>query len=219
MIRENVQAILNELPAGVLLEAAAKTRGQDEVLQAIEAGVPIIGENYVQEAVAIFPAVSGKARLHFIGHLQRNKVKKAVEIFDLIETVDSLKLAHEINKRCEAISKTIEIFIEVNSGREAQKFGVFPEDVESLIREITNLNHVRVTGLMTMGPFTGSAEEIRPYFTETRACYERIKALDIPNVALDYLSMGMTHSYKIAIEEDANIVRIGTKIFGQRIYK
>ena len=122
MIRENVQAILNELPAGVLLEAAAKTRGQDEVLQAIEAGVPIIGENYVQAAVAIFPAVSGKARLHFIGHLQRNKVKKAVEIFDLIETVDSLKLAHEINKRCEAISKTMEIFIEVNSGREVTTF-------------------------------------------------------------------------------------------------
>jgi len=219
MIRENVQAILKELPAGVLLEAAAKTRGRDEVLQAIEAGVPIIGENYVQEALDVFPAISGKARLHFIGHLQRNKVKKAVEIFDLIETVDSLKLTQEIDKRCAAISKTMAVFIEVNSGREAQKFGVFPEDVESLIREIANLNHVRVTGLMTMGPFTGSAEEIRPYFSETRACYKKIKSLNIPNVVLNYLSMGMTHSYKIAIKEGANIVRIGTKIFGPRIYK
>jgi len=216
MIRDNVQAILKELPENVLLEAAAKTRSQNEVLQAIEAGVTIIGENYVQEAEDVFPVVFGKAKLHFIGHLQRNKVKKAVEIFDVIETVDSLKLAQEIDKRCQAISKTMTIFIEVNSGREEQKFGVFPEDVEPLVKEIATFKHIQITGLMTMGPFTGTAEEIRPYFSETKMCFDQLINLNIPNVKMDWLSMGMTHSYKIAIEEGANIVRIGTKIFGER---
>ena len=216
MIKENVNKLLTELPSGVELEAAAKTRSVDEVLEAIDAGVNIIGENYIQEALTINEAIKGKARLHFIGHLQRNKVKKAVEIFDMIETVDSLRLAKEIDKRCAQIEKIMHLLIEINSGRESQKFGVFPEDAKNLIQDCSSLQHIKVMGLMTMGPFTGEPEEARPYFIETRKCFNEFKSHPLPNIEMKYLSMGMTNSYKVAIEEGANIVRIGTKIFGER---
>ncbi len=216
IIKANVQRLLEELPAGVRLEAAAKTRTVPEILEAIEAGVAIIGQNYIQEAAAVFETVKSRAKLHFIGHLQRNKVKKAVELFDLIETVDSFRLAEEIDKRCAQISRTLPVLVEINSGREPQKFGIFPEEAEKLIKKISGLSHIRIVGLMTMGPYAGDPEDARPYFTETRACFEHIKSLNIPNVAMETLSMGMTNSYKVAIEEGANIVRIGTKIFGER---
>src|SRR4030043_2358150 len=123
MIAANVKAILGELPPGVELVAAAKTRTSSEILEALEAGVRIIGENYVQEAADVFPAIGRRARWHFIGHLQTNKVKKAVEIFDLVETVDSLELGREIDKRATAAGKTMEVLVEVNSGGEPQKAG------------------------------------------------------------------------------------------------
>ncbi|MCK4646873.1 MAG: alanine racemase, partial [Candidatus Aminicenantes bacterium] len=137
VIEENVKKILEELPPGVELEAAAKTRTPEEILQAAEAGVRIFGENYVQEALAAINVVGHRAKWHFIGHLQRNKVKKAVEIFDMIETVDSLDLAREIEKRCGQREKIMPVLIEINSGKEPQKFGVLPEDAEELIREIS----------------------------------------------------------------------------------
>jgi pyridoxal phosphate enzyme (YggS family) len=216
MIADNVRAILAELPPGVDLVAAAKTRTPAEILEAVEAGVKIIGENYVQEGADAFQAVGHKARWHFIGHLQTNKVKRAVEIFDLIETVDSAGLAREIGKRSAAIGKTMPVLIEVNSGREAQKFGVLPEEVESLVREISTLGNVKVAGLMTMGPFEGNPEDSRPYFRETRRVRDALRDLSIPGVDMRHLSMGMTNSYRVAIEEGANLVRIGTAIFGPR---
>ncbi len=216
MISENVRRILNELPEGVELVAAAKTRTPEEILQAVDAGVKIVGENYVQEAQRAFDVVGRKAKWHFIGHLQRNKVKKAVPIFDVIETVDSITLAQEIDKRCGQQDRTMNVFIEINSGREPQKFGVLPEDVEGLIKKIVHLKNVKIQGLMTMGPAFGDPENARPYFQETRKIFEKIKSLDIPGVAMDRLSMGMTNSYKVAIEEGANIIRIGTMIFGKR---
>ena len=209
---------MSELPQGVELEAAAKTRTVEEILEAVNAGVNIIGENYIQEALTICEKIRGKARLHFIGHLQRNKVRKAVEIFDMIETVDSLRLAQEIDKRCARIGKTMSVFIEINSGLEPQKFGVFPEQTKNLIEEISSLENIKIMGLMTMGPFTGDPEEARPYFIETRKCFEEFKSSALPNVEMKYLSMGMTNSYRIAVEEGANIVRLGTKIFGERKY-
>lgn len=217
-IKENVKKLMSELPQGVELEAAAKTRTVEEILEAVNAGVNIIGENYIQEALTVCETIRGKARLHFIGHLQRNKVKKAVEIFDMIETVDSLRLAQEIDKRCALIGKTMSVLIEINSGRESQKFGVFPEQTKNLIEEISSLENIKIMGLMTMGPFTGDPEEARPYFIETRKCFEEFKSLALPNVEMKYLSMGMTNSYRIAVEEGANIVRLGTKIFGERKY-
>ncbi|MGC9337671.1 MAG: YggS family pyridoxal phosphate-dependent enzyme, partial [Candidatus Cloacimonadia bacterium] len=151
-------------------------------------------------------------------HLQRNKVKYVVRMFDKIETVDSVKIATEIDKRCKQIGKVMPVFVEINSGKEEQKSGVLPEDAEQLIRQIAGLQHIKVMGLMTMGPRFGNPEDSRPYFVETRKIFDRIKELGLPNVEMRYLSMGMTNSYKIAIEEGANIVRIGTKIFGERKY-
>jgi len=218
-IRQNVATILSELPEGVELVAAAKTRTPEEILEAVEAGVEIIGENYVQEAVRAYEVVGRKAKWHFIGTLQRHNVRrKTVEAFDMIETVDSLTIALEIDKRCGQVNKVMPVLIEVNSGREEQKSGVLPEDSERLVREISILQNIKVMGLMTMGPRFGNPADSRPYFVETEKVFGRIKRLNLPNVEMKYLSMGMTNSYKIAIEEGANIVRIGSKIFGERDY-
>jgi len=218
MIKQNIDRILIELPDGVQLVAAVKTRSPEEILGAVEAGVKILGENYVQEAERAYEAVGNKAKWHFIGHLQKNKVKKAVKLFDMIETVDSLELAREIDKRCAQIGKVMPVLIEINSGREEQKSGVFPEKTEQLVREISMLNNIQVMGLMTMGPRFGNPEDSRPYFVETRKMFDKIKKLNLPDIQMRYLSMGMTNSYKIALEEGANIVRIGSKIFGERDY-
>jgi len=216
MIAENVKRIFEELPEGVELVAAAKARTPEEILEAVDAGVKYIGENYVQEAREAFKLVGQRAKWHFIGHLQTNKAKKAVELFDMIETVDSVKLAREIDKRCKTLGKVMPVLVEINSGKEPQKFGILPEEAESFIREIAQLENLKVKGLMSMGPAFGDPEKARPYFIETRRTFEKIKSLDIPNVEMKYLSMGMTNSYQVAIEEGANIVRIGTKIFGSR---
>ena len=215
-IAKNVEKILKELPAGVRLEAAAKTRRPEEIQEAAAAGVKIIGENYVQEAERAKQAVGDKVEWHCIGHLQKNKVKKAAEIFDMIETVDSIDLAREIDKRCGQIGKVMPVLIEINSGRESGKAGVRPEEAELLIRAISRFKNIRVEGLMTMGPAVGQPEEARRYSKETKKLFEETKALKIPGVEMKYLSMGMTDSYRVAIEEGANIVRIGSGIFGER---
>jgi pyridoxal phosphate enzyme (YggS family) len=216
MITTNVKAILAELPTGVELVAAAKTRTPAEILEAIEAGVRTIGENYVQEAAEVFPAVGRTARWHFIGHLQTNKVKKAVEIFDMIETVDSIALGRELDKRAAAAGRTMEVLVEVNSGREAQKAGIMPDDAEALVRSLAALPHLRVLGLMTMGPFEGDPEDARPYFKETRRVFEALGSLAIPGAEMRRLSMGMSHSWRVAVAEGATIVRLGTALFGPR---
>jgi len=218
MIKQNVDRILSELPDGVQLVAAVKTRAPEEILEAVESGVKILGENYVQEAERAYEVVGNKAKWHFIGHLQKNKVKKAVKLFDMIETVDSLEIAREIDKRCAQIGKVMPVLVEINSGREQQKSGVFPEKTEQLVTEISGLNNIRVMGLMTMGPRFGNPENSRPYFVETKKIFETIKKLNLPNIQMRYLSMGMTNSYKIALDEGANVVRIGSKIFGDRNY-
>jgi pyridoxal phosphate enzyme (YggS family) len=215
-IKENIRKLQNELPRGAELAAAAKGRTPEEVLQAVEAGVKLIGENYVQEAETARAAIGGRAEWHMIGHLQKNKVKKAVALFDMIETVDSIELAREIDRRCAEMGRVMPVLVEVNSGREEQKAGVLPENAEQLIKEISSLPSIRVMGLMTMGPRFGDPEDSRPYFVITRRLFDRIKALKLPDVEMKYLSMGMTNSYQIALEEGANLVRIGTKIFGER---
>jgi len=217
-IRQNVQKILGELPSGTGLVAAAKARQPEEILEAVESGVEIIGENYVQEAERAYELIGNKAKWHFIGHLQRNKAKKAVKIFDMIETVDSVEIAQELDKRCAQIGKVMPVLVEINSGREEQKSGVLPENAEQLIKEISSFQNIKVMGLMTMGPRFGNPEDSRPYIVEARKIFEKIRKLDLPSVEMKYLSMGMTNSYQIALEEGANIVRIGSKIFGERNY-
>lgn len=216
MIAENIKKILAELPEGIKLVAAAKTRPAEDILKAIQAGVQIIGENYVQEALQVYEIVGKRAKWHFIGHLQRNKVKKAVGLFDMIETVDSLEIAREIDKRAGRLPKVMPVLIEINSGEEPQKFGIMPEEADNFIQLLSGLPNLKVQGLMTMGPMFGDPEEARPYFITTRKVFEKIKARAIPGIEMKYLSMGMTNSYKVAVEEGANMVRIGTKIFGPR---
>jgi len=216
MIKEKVERLINELPEGVKLLAAAKRINAYEISEAIKGGITIIGENYLNDALGVIHEVTQKAEWHFIGHLQRNKVKKVVDIFDMIESVDSLRLAEEIEKCCERRGKVMPILIEVNSGEEEQKHGALPQEVAPLVKAISLMNHIRTMGLMSMGPRFGDPEESRPYFIKTRELFEQIKQLRLPNVEMRYLSMGMTNSYKVAIEEGANLVRIGTKIFGER---
>jgi len=212
-IGENVQKLLNELPSRVELVVVVKDRTAKEVLEAVEAGIRIVGENYVQEAERFYPLIGSKVKWHFIGHLQKNKVGKAVRLFDMIQTVDSVEIAQEVDKRCAQVGKVMPVLVEINSGREEQKTGVLPEDAEHLITALSGLPNIKIMGLMTMGPRFGNPEESRPYFVTTRKIFERIKKLKLPNVEMRYLSMGMTNSYRIALEEGANMIRIGTKIF------
>ena len=215
-ITQNIQQLLKELPPGVELVAAAKTRTPAEITEALNAGIKILGENYVQEAEQAYNAIGKLAQWHCIGHLQKNKVKKAVKIFDLIETVDTLELAEEIDKRCAQIGKIMPVLIEVNSGCEEQKAGAMPQNVIPLAQAVSGLANVRLVGLMTMGPAVGDPEDSRPYFVTTRGVFDELKRLNIPNIQMKYLSMGMTNSYKVALQEGANMVRLGTLIFGER---
>jgi pyridoxal phosphate enzyme (YggS family) len=216
MIEDNVKRILRELPEGVHLVGAAKTRSPDEIIEAVEAGLEIVGENYVQEAERAHEIIGRKVKWHMIGHLQTNKVKKAAQLFDMIETVDSMKLAGAIDKACENLDRIMPVLIEINSGEEPQKTGVMPDDVLPLIKEMAGLEHIRVMGLMTMGPFSGDPEKARPYFKKSRETFEKVKKTDMAAVEMKYLSMGMSNSYAVAIEEGANMVRIGTQLFGER---
>ena len=217
-IKENLKMIFDELPKDVMLVAATKSRTPEEILEAVEAGLQVIGENYAQEAEKKVNVITDRVKYHFIGHLQRNKVKKVVGFIDMIETVDSVKIAEEIDKRCALLGKVMPILIEINSGRESQKAGVFPENADELIKRIATFTHIKVMGLMTMGPLFGDPEDARVFFVETKRVFERISLLKIKNVEMKYLSMGMSNSYKVAIEEGTNIVRIGTRIFGARRY-
>ncbi len=219
-ILDNYNRLRSSIPESVKIVVAAKTRAIDEIREVISAGATIIGGNYVQETRKVQEEIGtndGTISWHMIGHLQRNKVKDAVKIFDMIETVDSIALAKEIDTRCANIGKVkMSILIEINSGSESQKSGVLPENTSALIQEIGLLQNIKIVGLMTMGPLSGNPESARPYFVETRKIFNEIKALNLPNIEMHYLSMGMTNSYKIAIEEGSNMIRLGTAIFGER---
>ena len=226
-ITENYQKIREEIPEDILVVVASKTRTPEEIVEVIEAGARDLGENYVQEAENMKQELGEKAntiRWHMIGHLQKNKINKALPVFDVIQTIDSLEKAQAIDKRAERAEKSvIPVLVEINIGSEDSKAGVKPEEhepfeeyMEKLIRDISRLEHLRVEGLMTMGPRFGNPEDSRPYFRRTKEIFEKIRDLNIPNVDMKYLSMGMTNSYRVAIEEGSNMVRIGTAIFGPR---
>lgn len=213
LIKRNAEKLLNEIPEGVTLLAAAKTRTAQEVRAAWQGGVRCFGHNYVQEAQAMLPGLELDIQWHLIGHLQRNKAKNAVDLFNVVETLDSTRLAQELDKRCAQAGKVLPVMIEVNSGREKNKDGVLPEEVDAMVSLLASLEHLRLCGLMTMGPLTGDPQLSRPYFQTTREIFERVKK---ENPELIWLSMGMSHSYRVAIEEGANLVRIGTALFGPR---
>ncbi len=215
-IEASVKKFLSELPLDVILVAAAKTRTLEEVEVAIESGVQHIGYNYVQEGLPIIEAIGDRVNWHMIGHLQRNKAKYVAEMFDMCQTVDSWRLAKYLDQRCELADRKLPVLVEMNSGEESNKTGVLPENLENLVIKISQLKNLKIQGLMTMGPRFGDPEKSRPYFQLTHKAFDDIKAMGLPNVEMRYLSMGMSNSYKIAIEEGANMVRIGTRLFGER---
>lgn len=202
-------------PRSVQLVAAAKSQPVTRVRKVMEAGVGIVGENYIQEAQAKFEILNDPSiRWHFIGRLQSNKAKYAVRMFELIHSVDSVKLAAEIDKQARKAGKTQQILVQVNISQEPSKTGVGQEQTLDLIRALTAFTNIRVQGLMTMPPFFDAPEHARPYFAALRQLRDEVQhALGIP---LKELSMGMTGDFEVAIEEGATLVRIGTAIFGDR---
>lgn len=200
----------------IKLLGAAKAQSVELVHAAIAAGVTLIGENYVQEAKDKRQRITQSVEWHMIGHLQRNKAKAAVEIFDVIESLDNLALARELDKEAGKVGKTVRVYIEVNLGGEKSKTGIAKDEVAALLQEAAKLSHLRVEGLMTVPPFHENLEEVRPYFRQLRELREKLNELHLPNTDLKELSMGMTHDYSVAIEEGATIVRIGTALFGPR---
>jgi len=195
----------------ITLVTVGKTRGVDEIREAIDCGATDIGENYVQEAEAKFAQIGDAARWHMIGHLQRNKARHAVEFFSLIQSVDSVELAREIGRRAEAIGKRIDVLVEVRISGEATKFGVDPDATLSLVDNIVQVSGIRLCGLMGMAPFLANPEDTRPFHADLRQLWEKL-----PDEQRLYLSMGMTSDFEVAIEEGSNMVRIGTAIFGPR---
>jgi hypothetical protein len=215
MIKENIRNILNKIPKNIEVIAAVKKRNIDEILEAIDAGIKIIGENYVHEAESKYPRINKKVQWHFIGHLQKNKVKRALKIFDVIETLDSLPLAETLNDECQKINKILPVMIEVNIAREPQKNGIFPENLEDFVKKIIQFPNIKLVGIMTMGSSEENAESTREQFKKTKKLFDRIKETH-PKIKLAYLSMGMSSSYKIAIKEGANIIRLGTILFNPK---
>lgn len=209
----------------IQLIAVSKTYGAEEIKQAIAAGIRHIGESKVQEAKEKLPLLQhdktfSQVGWHFIGHLQTNKVRQAVEIFDFIHSVDSLRLAAEIDRRSYTKDKVMSVLIQVNTSREKSKYGVDPDDTLELVKHISDLKNLKIKGLMTIGALTAAtandAVKIRSYFKKLKELKEFIAEQKIPNVDMDYLSMGMSNDFEIAIEEGATHLRIGTAIFGKR---
>jgi pyridoxal phosphate enzyme (YggS family) len=213
----------------ILIVAVTKTRSPEEMADAIRAGVNDVGENKVQEIVDKFATVAGLAeregagahvKWHMIGHLQRNKVKYIIDKTDVIHSVDSIRLAEEIDRRAAAFGRTMDVLVQVNAAGEESKFGVPTDGARALVAEIAErCRAVRVKGLMSIAPAAEDPEDVRRYFREVKEVYDLIaRDADGERLTAEYLSMGMTHDFEVAIEEGSNLVRIGTGIFGLRNY-
>ena len=203
-------------PDEVKLLGAAKSQSVELIRAAIIAGVKFIGENYVQEAQAKKEDISERAEWHMIGHLQRNKAKAAVEVFDVIQSLDNIALARELAKEGAKRNKRVRALVEVNLGGEESKSGIAEDKAEALLRAAGELSSLSIEGLMAVPPFRQNPEDVRPYFRRLWKLRARLREGCIPNIDLKELSIGMTHDYAVAVEEGATIVRIGTALFGPR---
>jgi PLP dependent protein len=220
-IADHIQTVQNQIAAAaarsgrtvgdITLIAVSKTVPPTGIEDALAAGLTIFGESRVQEAKAKIPQLPGRARWHMLGHLQSNKARDAVQMFELIHSVDSVKLAAELNKWAEHAGKTQSVLLEVNVSGEVSKFGLKPDAVPAALTEINRLTRIEVCGLMTIAPYLEDAQLVRPYFRQLRELRDRL--------SLRELSMGMTHDFEAAIEEGATMVRVGTAIFGERHYE
>lgn len=217
-VQDNFQKINKETGDDVLLVAVTKTHPADIINEAIDAGATDIGENKAQEIMDKYDQVK-PVRWHMIGHLQTNKVKYIIDKVDMIHSVDSLKLAKEINKRAANHDKIMDVLVQVNSAQEESKFGVTSEETGELIDAIlANCPNVKICGLMCIAPFDENPDNVRKYFAELKKLYDDYKKIEHDNLDFKYLSMGMSHDYNVAIEEGSNLVRVGTAIFGERDY-
>lgn len=203
-------------PDNIHIVAVTKNISSEKIQKAVDEGLVILGENRVQEALTKFEVVKSDVQWHLIGHLQKNKVKRAISMFSMIQSVDSMSLAEEINKRAKQIEQTIDILVQINIGREKTKYGIDPDEAVNFLEGLAMLSNLNVKGLMAIAPFKQNPEEVRPYFRHLREIFEIIKQKSIKNVHMDYLSMGMSGDFEVAIEEGANMIRIGTGIFGAR---
>jgi len=226
-IKESVQKIEKRIkiacervgrdPGEVFILAASKTRTPEEIREVFEAGIKLFGENRVQEARDKIPLLSDlPIEWHMIGHLQKNKVKYAVNLFDVVESLDSKELADELEKRLSKVGKKMRVFIEVKLSPEETKHGCSPEEALELARYVLSLEHLKLEGLMTVPPYFEDPELVRPYFRKLREIRDNLE--DALGINLPHLSMGMSHDFEVAVEEGATIVRIGTAIFGPRNY-
>lgn len=216
-IKENICKIKTQLPENVTLIAVSKTRAVEEIQEAYNEGIRDFGENKIQELIEKIDRFDSSVRWHLIGHLQTNKVKYIVGKVHLIHSVDSVKLINEIEKRYAAGNLIANVLVQINIGRETSKTGIFKEDLPEILEECEKCNNLKVKGLMAVIP-KGSEEECRRYFTEMRHIWNSLKEKNYNNISMEYLSMGMTHDYKIALEEGANVIRVGEGIFGKRNY-
>lgn len=212
---ENFRAIRAELDEKIILIAVTKNHSVEVMREAIDAGATDIGENRIQEAAEKFPQLQRTVTRHLIGHLQTNKVKPAVKLFDVIQSVDSEHLAAALDKAANSIGKVQDVLIQVNAAREPQKSGVLLEDLPALINFVDAAKNLRLRGLMMIAPNFPDTEECRPLFRQMKKLFDELKSA---RENFDFLSMGMTHDYKIAVAEGANVVRVGTAIFGERVY-
>ncbi len=222
-IKENLLGVMEKIekaarkvgrdPNEIKLVAVTKTVEAARIKEAIEAGASILGENYIQEAQKKIEEIGHPVSWHFIGHLQSNKAKYAIRLFDMIHSLDSIPLAEELNRRAEQADRVIKVMVEVNLSKEATKFGTDEETVLNLAKRIHHLNHLYLEGVMTMPPYFDSPEMSRPYYIALREVKERMVKEGIP---MKELSMGMSNDFEIAIEEGATYVRVGTAIFGAR---
>jgi len=211
----------NRETESIRIVAVTKTVPAERIREAIESGISIIGENYIRDAREKYPLLSSHpVAWHFIGHLQTNKAKYAVKMFDLIHSVDSVKLAHELDIQAKKVNKVQNILVQVNIGKEETKAGINEEDAPDLVNEISRFKNIFLKGLMVIPPFFDDPERVRPYFSALRDLRDRIRSSlysgQVNNIAMDELSMGMSGDFETAIEEGATLVRIGTAIFGER---
>lgn len=217
-IKENLSKVRDNLKEDVLLVAVTKTHTAMEINEAIDEGVTDIGENKVQEILDKYDKVK-PVRWHMIGHLQTNKVKYIIDKVDLIHSVDSMKLAKEIDKRAKQHGKIMDILIQVNSAEEESKFGITTEETKQMIMDILDqCENIRIRGLMCIAPFAEDPNDVRGYFAEVKKQYDEFGKIDNERLDFKYLSMGMSHDYEVAMEEGANLVRVGSAIFGSRVY-
>lgn len=229
-IRENIDGILKRVhdtckktgrnPDDITIVAVSKTVDYQRAKEAVEAGINNLGENRVQELVKKYEELKNTGvKWHMIGHLQKNKVKYIIDKTVLIHSVESLELAEEINKRANKNNLTANVLIELNIGEEESKFGINEESVYNFISSMEKFDNIKVLGLMTVAPFCENPEDVRWVFKKMKNIYDKVSTMNLQNVHMKYLSMGMTNDFEVAIEEGSNIIRIGTAIFGARNYK